>query len=126
MGVIGRVTTGGEAKVALVVRSGEGREREIESLVDTGFNGSLALPTHRIDKLGLSLVGRERMLLASGDLHFTRTYRAFVELDGQVYSVRVVEGGEPLIGMTLLWGYDLHVQCKAGGSVVVEAHSREP
>jgi predicted aspartyl protease len=120
MGVIGKVTAGGEARVPLIVRSGEGTEREIEAIVDTGFNGVLALPAPRIEALRLSLVGRERMLLASGDLHFARTYRAFVELEGQVYSVRVIEGGEPLIGMALIWGYDLHIQCVDGGQVSLD------
>lgn len=123
MGVIGKVTADREARVPLIVRSGNGIEREIEAVVDTGFNGVLALPARHIDDLSLSLVGRERMLLASGDFEVARTYRAFVKLEDRVYSVRVIEGGGSLIGMGLLWGHDLHVQCEAGGSVVVEAHS---
>jgi predicted aspartyl protease len=86
MGVIGKVTADREARVPLIVRSGNGIEREIEAVVDTGFNGVLALPARHIDDLSLSLVGRERMLLASGDLDIARTYRAFVKLEDRVYS----------------------------------------
>lgn len=106
MGIIGKVTADREARVPLIVRSGNGIEREIEAVVDTGFNGVLALPARHIDDLSLSLVGRERMLLASGDLDIARTYRAFVKLEDRVYSVRVIEGGESLIGMGLRWEKD--------------------
>jgi hypothetical protein len=68
MGTIGRVTNSGEPRASVTVRSGTGAEREIEALIDTSFNGGLALPPHFIEALDLSLVGRERMLLASGDL----------------------------------------------------------
>ena len=108
MGTIGRVTNSGEPRVSVTVRSGTGAEHGIEALIDTGFNGGLALPPHFIEALDLSLVGRERMLLASGDLHVVRTYRAHVEVEDRGCSARALEAGEPLIGMVLLWGYDLY------------------
>jgi clan AA aspartic protease len=119
MSVDGRVSAGGEVLVPITVHSGNETAREIEALVDTGFNGGLALPARHIEELKLSLVGRERMLLASGDLHFARTYRASVELKGKRASVRVVETGEPLVGMALLWGYDLRIECVENGRVVL-------
>ena len=100
--------------------SGNETVRESEALVDTGFNGGLALPARHVEGLKLSLVGRERMLLASGDLHVARTYRASVELKGKRASVRVVEAGKPLIGVALLWGYDLRIECVENGRVVLD------
>lgn len=117
MGVIGSVTNSGEPRASVTVRSGNGAEQEIEALIDTGFNGVLALPPRYIEGLDLSLVGRERMLLASGDLHVVRTYRAHVEVEDRGYSARVLEAAEPLIGMGLLWGFDLHVRCVEDGTV---------
>jgi len=111
--------------VPLTVHSGNGDEREIEALIDTGFNGGLALPVPNIEALALPRIGRERMRLASGDLRFARTYRAVVEMGKKRHSVRVIEAGEPLVGMALLWGYELHVQCVEGGHVAVETHSEE-
>jgi len=85
MGLIGRVTADREARIPrwerrdrvvsglLLVGSGEGTEREVTAVIDTGFNGVLGLPTRLIEELGLTRVGRERMLLANGDLHFDRT-----------------------------------------------------
>lgn len=124
MNSIGHVTIEGPI-VRLVVRDPEGAEREIEALLDTGFNGSLALPASLVEELTLLPLGREQITLASGETQFTRKYEGTVRFAGTVQSVEVVRAGEPLVGMALLWGYDLHLQCSPGGSVVVEAHSWE-
>ncbi|MCS4198134.1 hypothetical protein [Salinibacter ruber] len=108
--------------VPVTVHSGNGDERTIESLIDTGFNGGRAVPAHHIEALGLSRIGRERMRLASGDLRFAGTCRAVVEMAEKRYSVRVIEAGEPLIGMALLWANDPNVQCVEGGHLAVETH----
>ncbi len=39
---------------------------------------------------------------------------------GSVHSVEVVEAGEPLVGMGLLWGFDLRIQCIDDGQVVLK------
>jgi len=120
MGLIGRVTADREARIPLLVGSGEGTEREVDAVIDTGFNGVLGLSIRLIEELGLARVGRERMLLANGEFHFARIYRAFVTLEDSVYSARVVEAGEPLAGMGLLWEYELRIQCVDGGQVELE------
>lgn len=120
MGLIGRVTADREARIPLLVRSGEGTEREVDAVIDTGFNGVLGLSTRLIEELGLARVGRERMLLANGEFHFARIYRAIVNLEDRVYSVRAVEAGEPLAGMGLLWEYELCIQCIDGRQVDLE------
>lgn len=111
--------------VRLVVRGPVETEREIEALLDTGFNGFLALPASLVAELALLPLGREQVTLASGKTQLTRKYEGIVRFAGTVQSVEIVQAGEPLIGMALLWGHDLHVECEAGGSVVVEAHSQE-
>ncbi|MCS3705917.1 putative aspartyl protease [Salinibacter ruber] len=120
MGLIGRVTADREARIPLRVRSGEGTERDVDAVIDTGFNGVLGLPTRLIEELGLARVGRERMLLANGEFHFARIYRAIVDLEDRAYSVRAVEAGEPLAGMGLLWEHELCIQCIDGGQVDLE------
>ncbi len=47
--IIGAVNARSEATIRLPVRAADGREQEIETLLDTGFNGSLTLPpcSHR-------------------------------------------------------------------------------
>ena len=120
MGLIGRVTADREERIPLLVGSGEGTEREVDAVIDTGFNGVLGLPSRLIEERGLARVEREQMLLANGEFHFARIYRAIVNVEDRVYSVRAVEAGEPLAGMGLLWEYELCLQCINGGQVGLE------
>ena len=60
------VTASLEATVRLTVRSLEGPEREIEALIDTGFNGSLTLPPGVVAALGLPWRRCGRAMLADG------------------------------------------------------------
>jgi len=59
--IAGVVTAAGEPVVRVTVRGPSGREQEIETIIDTGFDGSLALPPNVISALGLpggGVVGR--------------------------------------------------------------------
>lgn len=103
MNSIGHVTTEGPI-VRLVVRDSKGTEREIEALLDTGFNGVLALPVSLVDDLTLLPLGREQITLASGETQLTRKYEGTVRFAGTTQPVEIVRAGEPLIGMALLWG----------------------
>ena len=51
-------------------------------------------------------------------------YTANVIWDGQIQIIDVASSeAEPLIGMSLLYGYDLRIQAVEGGSVSVQALS---
>jgi len=117
---IGRVTGNREPVVPLLARSRNGADRQVEALLDSGFNGYLALPAHVIEGLELQRLGREQVTLASGKTHLVGKYKATLKFGGAVRSVEVVEAGEPLIGMALLWGNELRIQCIDGGQVVLE------
>ncbi len=86
----------------------------------TGFNGYLALLAHVIESLELHRLGREQVTLASREIHLVGKYEATLGFAGSVHSVEVVEAGEPLVGMGLLWGFDLRIQCMDDGQVVLE------
>lgn len=122
---VGHVTADGRAHVQISVVGAAGSVQEIEALLDTGFNGAVALPPEQIAALGLTQRSKTTVVLASGERRTVPTYRATVQFGGKERVVLIAEAGEPLVGMRLLWGRDLHVQCTAGGSVAVEAHSRE-
>jgi predicted aspartyl protease len=51
--ITGVVTTSRQAVIRLTVRGPEGQEQEIETVIDTGFDGSLTLPPTLIVALGL-------------------------------------------------------------------------
>ena len=75
---IGTVDSSGEARVPLTV-AGPGPEeprRDIAALLDTGFNGVLALPPALIDELDLEQNSREQYMTAGGAMHFTGVYES--------------------------------------------------
>jgi predicted aspartyl protease len=56
---IGHVGADGDALVPLPVRGPGGAEQEVEAVLDTGFNGYLALPPPVIEALRLERLGQE-------------------------------------------------------------------
>ena len=52
------------------------KEKKIEFLVDTGFNGHIMLPQKLIDSLELEQIGYSDYLTASGEEKITNVYKA--------------------------------------------------
>jgi len=120
--ITGVVNANREAIIRLIVHGTTGQTSEIEAVIDTGFTGFLTLPTPFILSLGLIWRGQAQAMLGDGNLHQFDVYGTTVIWDGQV---RIVETDAadttPLIGMGLLYGYDLHIQTVEGGTVTIEA-----
>ena len=120
--ITGIVTASREALIALTVRGPAGQEHEIQAVIDTGFDGSLPLPSGLITTLGLKWRRRGRALLADGNEGVFDIYEAIVVWDGQPRRVAVDAADViPLVGMSLLYGYELMVQIVEGGSVFIKA-----
>ena len=99
--------------------------REIEAIIDTGFDGSLSLPSSIVVQLGLPWRQRGRALLADGSESVFDIYEATVDCDGEARRIVVDEVETiPLIGMSLLEGYELTVQVQRGGNVTLRALSQ--
>jgi clan AA aspartic protease len=123
--ITGVVTTSRQAVIRLTVRGPEGQEQEIETVIDTGFDGSLTLPPTLIVALGLVWRRRGRALLADGSESLFDIYEAIVVWDGEPRRIAVDEADiDPLIGMSLLYGYELTVQAIDGGTVIIQALPR--
>ena len=119
--IIGVVNAQTEATIRLPVRAANGREQEIEAILDTGFNGSLTLPLPLIATLGLWWRTRGMVMLANGAEDFCDIYSATVIWDGTPRNILVEAADtDPLIGIALLYGHDLHMQVIEGGSVLIE------
>ena len=116
---IGTMTSDGDALVDLTVEAPApgGKTREVEAVLDTGFNGFLALPPDLIASLDLDYRYELELTLASGATQSVPTYEAPVRWDGVSRSVEVVEAGEALAGTALFWGHVLRVECTEGGAV---------
>jgi clan AA aspartic protease len=111
-----------EALVRLTVRGPGGQEQEIEAVIDTGFDGSLSLPPPRIAALGLPWRRRGRALLADGSESVFDIYEATLMWDGALRRIAVdAADTDPLLGMALLYNYELTVQVVEGGCVRIQA-----
>jgi len=123
--ITGVVTERREAVIRLKVRGPAGQYQEIEAIIDTGFDGWLSLPPSIIAGLGLVWRQRGRALLADGRESVFDIFEATVDWDGEARRIPVDEAETvPLVGMSLLEGYELVVQVQRGGSVIVRALSQ--
>jgi clan AA aspartic protease len=90
-------------------------------VIDTGFDGTLILPPALIATLGLVWRRRGRALLADGSESLFDSYEAIVVWDGEPRRIAVDEADiDPLVGMSLLHGYELTVQAIEGGTVIIQ------
>ena len=117
----GRLDALWRAWVPVEIRDNNGQFQTIEVVVDTGFNGYLALPTAMISRLGLEPGIPINVTLGTGTREQVNTRIGQVLLHENLYPVSVLESeGNPLLGMQLLVGSQLNIQVRPGGEVVIE------
>lgn len=118
--IAGSVSDSSEAIISLVV-SGPGGQTNIDAVIDTGFDGWLSLPPALISMLSLPRQGGARTVLGDGSRIVFDFYEATVIWDGVTRRVSVDEADtDPLVGMGLLYGYELTVEVVKGGAVAIE------
>ena len=111
-----------EAVVSLTVQGPSGQSRDIEAVIDTGFNDFLTLPSALAAELGLAYRNRGQMILADGSEATFDIYRAALLWDGESRPVYVYAAdATPLVGMRLLYSHDLSIDVVDGGRVVIRA-----
>ena len=117
----GTVSDDLQAWVAIEILASDGQTRRIEAVLDTGFNGELALPATTIRQLELPEDIRRPAVTATGDRVSLMTYRGAVLWYGQIHPIQVVEAdSEPLLGMELLLGSRFTLGVRYGGPVTIE------
>ncbi|MGB3516380.1 MAG: hypothetical protein WBA43_07990 [Elainellaceae cyanobacterium] len=111
-----------EATLPLVIGNTSGQRQLVNTVIDTGFNGFLTLPSTIIAALDLPWNASDRVTLGDGRETLFDLYAVTVIWDGQYYEIDVAESDtEPLIGMALLYGYRLQMDIVEGGIVRLEA-----
>lgn len=117
----GTVNARREAILPLVVGNSSGQRQVIDTVIDTGFNGFLTLPSVLITSLRLSWNASDIVTLGDGSDALFDLYAATIIWDGEYREIDVAESEtEPLIGMALLYGYRLQIDAIKGGIVKVE------
>jgi clan AA aspartic protease len=119
--ITGTVTSDLEAVIRLTVRGPGRRERRLEAIIDTGFDGCLSMPPVLITRLRLPWRRRGRALLADGSEIIFDIYQATVVWDRRQRRIPVDEADpDPLVGIALLDGYELNAQIRPGGKVTIK------
>lgn len=90
------------------------KEKKIEFLVDTGFNGHIMLSQNLIEKLGLELIGYSDYLTASGEEIITNVYKTEIDFFDELIEVPVLSTD----AYFSLAGMDLFHQCR----IIIERH----
>jgi clan AA aspartic protease len=107
-----------EPIIPLSVCGSDGKVYTQDAIVDTGFDGWLSLPPNLIAQLNLRWKRRGRAILGDGSGCVFDVYEAIVDWDGTLLTIPVDEAdSEPLVGMSLMEGYQLTVQVFEGGHV---------
>ena len=118
--IVGSVNADYEPIIRIGVCSSNGQVHKQDAIVDTGFNGWLSLPPDVITALGLTWKRRGRATLADGSECIFDVYEAVVVWDGQLMTIPIDEAqSDPLIGMSLMEGYELTVQAIENGDVTL-------
>jgi clan AA aspartic protease len=109
-----------EATISLVISNATRQTKLIEAVIDTGYTGFLSLPSELIVALNLPWTGIDRGTLGDGSEVTFEVYAAKVIWDGEYLDIPVNEAEtDPLVGMGLIYGYDLQIQAVEGGRVTI-------
>ena len=119
--ITGVVNSYHEATIQVPVQAADTQEQQIEFILDTGFSGSLTLPQSLITTLGLPFRSRGSAILADGSETEFDIYVATIVWDGEQRHVLIEAADtDPLVGMGLLYGFNINIQAIDGGSVKIE------
>ena len=117
----GVVNANYEAVVTLPVLGPAGQTREVEAVIDTGYNGTLTLPPALVAELALPLVGPSQATLANGVVETFNVHDVAVLWDGMRRDIEADSvGPTPLAGMVLLDSHSLYVEITDGGRVAIQ------
>jgi clan AA aspartic protease len=116
--ITGIVNADFEPIIPLSICGSDGKVYTQDAIVDTGFNGWLSLPPDLIAELDLKWKRRGRAILGDGSECVFNVYEAVLVWDGNFLTIPIDEAdSEPLVGMSLMEGYQLMVQVFEGGYV---------
>lgn len=123
--ILGVIDEHYEARVLLPIQHGT-EVRRISFLVDTGFNGYLALPMSVVMEMGIPLVNVQVGKTADGRMDYVDTVDVRVQWDGRYQLVRAQVLEEPMIGTRLLRGHFIRTFWEAGAACLITSAAEAP
>ncbi len=116
--ITGKVNADLEAIISMTIYDRNGKIHPQEAVIDTGFNGWLSLPPDLITQFNLQWKRRGRALLGDGSECVFDIYEAMILWDGLLLRIPIDEAdAEPLVGMSLMAGYQLSMEIFERGNV---------
>jgi clan AA aspartic protease len=111
-----------ELTLPLVVGNSNEQRELVNTVIDTGFDGFLSLPSEMIVRLELPWRTSNIATLGDGSKTLFDFYAGIVIWDGQYRMIDIAESEtEPLLGLAMLREYRLQVDNVEGGIVKIEA-----
>jgi clan AA aspartic protease len=122
--ITGVVNANGEAIVRIVVGDLGKQRVVVDAIIDTGYTGFLTLPPSTIAELNLLWRGSEEGVLGDGSTQRFDVYSATVIWDGEFRTIKINESStNSLMGVGLLYGYEVCIKTINGGMVTIKALS---
>ncbi len=116
----GVVTSDLEAWVDLAIVCADLPAVGFSAVIDTGFSDYLTLPRSVLEKFQAAQRSHARVVLADGSEIVSELFELTVLWDGKPITIEVHAAEvEPLVGMALLSGHDLHMRVVPDGEVSV-------
>jgi clan AA aspartic protease len=120
--MFGSVNNSCEAIIKVAVGRIGSPKITVDAVIDTGFTSFLSLPLSVILDLDLPWHYRDVGVLGDGSEVIFEIYKASVIWDGQNQIIDVAASeADPLVGMSLLYGFKLQIEAVEGGTVTIEA-----
>jgi clan AA aspartic protease len=117
----GVVSPSCEAMIRFAIGNKNGQLQTIDAVIDTGYTGFLSVPSEIIVTLNLPWTGIDRVTLGDGSETTFEVYSGRIIWDGEYRDIPINESEtDPLVGMSLLYSYDLRIQTVVGGIVTIE------
>ena len=119
--IAGSVNKDLEAVVDIAVQDDQGELHNFQCVLDTGFDGFIALPEQVVQRLGLVQTAVRKTFLVDDLEQFFPLYWGIVNWCGETIEVSVLgTTQEFMVGMALLENSTLTIEVWDGGEVLIE------
>jgi clan AA aspartic protease len=110
-----------KATVSVIFRLPEQPDFSLDFIIDTGFNGYLALPLQAVNAMNLSPLANTPATLADGSQVLFSVHLATIVWDNIEKIVPILaSGNKPLLGTAMMQGYHLEINFEDNGLVSLE------